>query len=115
MRFKTINLIFIVLALFISCSKNEEQSQLSVPDIPVFETQEQEVPIYQEFVGQVYGYKDIAIRARVEGFLEEIHFQEGSRIAKDTLLYTLESQQFEADVAAKMSRFSGSRRSSVKG
>jgi membrane fusion protein (multidrug efflux system) len=104
MRFKTINLIFIVLALFISCSKNEEQSQLSVPDIPVFETQEQEVPIYQEFVGQVYGYKDIAIRARVEGFLEEIHFQEGSRIAKDTLLYTLESQQFEADVAAKMSR-----------
>jgi membrane fusion protein (multidrug efflux system) len=104
MRFKTINLIFIVLALFISCSKNEEQSQLSVPDIPVFETQEQEVSIYQEFVGQVYGYKDIDIRARVEGFLEEIHFQEGSRIAKDTLLYTLESQQFEAYVAAKMSR-----------
>jgi len=104
MRFKTINLLFIVLVLFISCTKKEEQPRLSVPDIPVFETQEQEVPIYQEFVGQVYGYKDIAIRARVEGFLEEIHFQEGSRIAKDTLLYTLESQQFEADVAAKMSR-----------
>ncbi|MFV9690935.1 MAG: efflux RND transporter periplasmic adaptor subunit [Desulfobacteria bacterium] len=104
MRFKTINLLVIVLVLFISCSKKEEQSQLSVPDIPVFETQEQEVSIYREFVGQVYGYKDIAIRARVEGFLEEIHFQEGSRIAKDTLLYTLESQQFEADVAAKMSR-----------
>lgn len=104
MRFKTINLLVIVLALFISCSKKEEQSQLSVPDIPVFETQEQEVPIYQEFVGQVYGYKDIDIRARVEGFLEEIHFQEGSRIVKDTLLYTLESQQFEADVAARMSR-----------
>ena len=104
MRFKTIKLLVIVLVLFISCSKKEEQSQLSVPDIPVFETQEQEVPIYQEFVGQVYGYKDIAIRARVEGFLEEIHFQEGSPIAKDTLLYTLESQKFEADVAAKMSR-----------
>ncbi|MBW2158082.1 MAG: efflux RND transporter periplasmic adaptor subunit, partial [Deltaproteobacteria bacterium] len=104
MRFKTINLLFIVLVLFISCSKKEEQPRLLVPDIPVFETQAQEVPIYQEFVGQVYGYKDIAIRARVEGFLEDIHFQEGSPIAKDTLLYTLESQKFEADVAAKMSR-----------
>jgi len=104
MGFKTINLLFIVLVLFISCSKKEEQPRLLVPDIPVFETQAQEVPIYQEFVGQVYGYKDIAIRARVEGFLEEIPFQEGSPIAKDTLLYTLESQQFEADVAAKMSR-----------
>ena len=104
MRFKTINLLFIVLVLFISCSKKEEQPRLLVPDIPVFETQAQEVPIYQEFVGQIYGYKDIAIRTRVEGFLEDIHFQEGSPIAKDSLLYTLESQKFEADVAAKMSR-----------
>ncbi|NOQ96218.1 MAG: efflux RND transporter periplasmic adaptor subunit, partial [Desulfobacterales bacterium] len=60
--------------------------------------------MYQEFVCQIYGFKDIAIRARVEGFLEEIHFKEGSRITKNTLLYTLESQQFEAAVAAKMSR-----------
>jgi len=60
--------------------------------------------IYQEFVGQVYGFKDIAIRARVEGFLEGIHFKEGSTIKKGKQLYTLESQPFEADVAAKMSK-----------
>jgi membrane fusion protein (multidrug efflux system) len=70
---------------------------------------EQEVPIYQEFVGQTHGFKDIAIRARVEGFLEDIHFEEGSRIKKGTLLYTLESQRFEADVAAKMSRVAEAR------
>jgi len=64
---------------------------------------EQEVPIFMEFVGQVYGFKDIAIRARVEGFLEGIHFEEGSRLKKGTLLYTLESQPFEATVAEKMS------------
>ena len=107
MKPKTLNLLcillFILLVLLFSCSK-EEQPGLTPPDIPVYQTKEQEVPIYQEFVGQIYGFKDIAIRARVEGFLEEIHFKEGSRIAKDTLLYTLESQQFEADVAARMSR-----------
>ena len=106
MKPKTLNLLcillFILLVLLFSCSK-EEQPGLTPPDIPVYQTKEQEVPIYQEFVGQIYGFKDIAIRARVEGFLEEIHFKEGSRIAKDTLLYTLESQQFEANVAAKMS------------
>ncbi|MBW2227910.1 MAG: efflux RND transporter periplasmic adaptor subunit, partial [Deltaproteobacteria bacterium] len=37
-------------------------------------------------------------------FLEGIHFEEGSRVEKGSLLYTLESQPFEADVAAKMSR-----------
>ena len=43
------------------------------------------------------------MRARVEGFLEGIHFKEGSQVDKGALLYTLESQPFEADVAAKMS------------
>jgi membrane fusion protein (multidrug efflux system) len=70
----------------------------------VFQTKAQEVPIYREFVGQVFGFKDIAIRARVEGYLEGIHFEEGSRIKKNSLLYTLESQPFEASVAEKMSK-----------
>lgn len=56
-----------------------------------------------EFVGQTSGLKDIAIRARVEGFLEGVHFQEGSEVEKGTLLYTLESQPFEEKVAARMS------------
>ena len=105
MRPKTLCMIICSLLITISCSEKEAiKPPPPPPVITVVVTQEQEVPIYQEFVGQIYGFKDIAIRARVEGFLEEIHFKEGSRIPKDTLLYTLESQQFEADVAAKMSR-----------
>jgi membrane fusion protein, multidrug efflux system len=91
--------------LFFSCSqKEEQQAQAPPPQVTVVVTQAKDVPIYQEFVGQIYGFKDIAIWARVEGFLEGIHFEEGSRIEKGALLYTLESQQFEANVAAKMSR-----------
>ena len=70
----------------------------------MIETVAEEVSIYQEFVGQVYGFKDIAIRARVEGFMEGIHFKEGSTVKKGKKLYTLESQPFEAEVAAKMSK-----------
>ncbi len=104
---KTIKLILpcILLLLFFSCSqKEEQQAQAPPPQVTVVVTQAKDVPIYQEFVGQIYGFKDIAIRARVEGFLEGIHFEEGSRVEKGALLYTLESQPFEADVAAKMSR-----------
>jgi len=102
MRCKTCILPLLVLVLCISCNQ-EEQAQPAPPDISVYQTMEQEVPIYMEFVGQVYGFKDIAIRARVEGFLEGIHFDEGSQVKKGALLYTLESQPFEAEVAAKMS------------
>ena len=95
----------ILFLLVCSCSqKEEQQAQAPPPQITVVVTQAQDVPIYQEFVGQIYGFKDIAIRARVEGFLEGIHFEEGARVEKGDLLYTLESQPFEADVAAKMSK-----------
>ena len=101
MKTITLNLLCISL-LFLSCTKKKE-SQGPAPDIPVFQTKSQEVPIHQEYVGQIIGFKDIAIRARVEGYLEDIHFKEGSRIEKGVLLYTLESQPFEENVAAKMS------------
>ena len=109
---KTIKLILpcILFLLFFSCSqKEEQQAQAPPPQVTVVVTQAKDVPIFQEFVGQIYGFKDIAIRARVEGFLEGIHFEEGSRVDKGALLYTLESQPFEADVAAKMSRLAEAR------
>ncbi|KKL51441.1 hypothetical protein LCGC14_2295450, partial [marine sediment metagenome] len=85
----------------------KEQSQIPVPDIPVFETKSQDVPIHREYVGQIFGFKDIGIKARVEGYLEVIHFEEGSRVEKGVLLYTLESQPIEEKVAASESVVAG--------
>jgi membrane fusion protein (multidrug efflux system) len=93
----------VVWAILVSCSKEQEKPALPPPDIPVYQTVETEVSVHVEFVGQIFGYQDIAMRARVEGFLEGIHFEEGSKIEKGVLLYTIESQPFEAAVAAKMS------------
>ena len=105
-----LTLLCILFLLFFSCGqKEEQQAQAPPPQVTVVVTQAKDVPIYQEFVGQIYGFKDIAIRARVEGFLEGIHFEEGSRVEKGALLYTLESQPFEADVAAKMSAVAGAK------
>ncbi len=107
-KFELIFLCLLSLGLF-SCTPKEETEQgpPPPPKVTVYETKARAVPIYQEFVGQVYGFKDIGISARVEGYLEGIHFEEGSPVEKGKLLYTLESQQFEADVAAKMSGVAG--------
>jgi len=103
-RLEMIFLCLLSVGLF-SCGPKEDVQQAPPPPpkVSVYETSAREVPLYQEFVGQIYGFKDIAISARVEGYLEGIHFQEGFPVKKGMLLYTLESQQFEADVAAKMS------------
>lgn len=105
MRPKTMSIVCGLLLTILACSKEEAPKVAPPPPkVTVIVTETQEVPIYQEFVGQIFGDKDIAIRARVEGFLEGIHFQEGSEVASGDLLYTLESQPFEEKVAAQLSR-----------
>ncbi|MEN8760217.1 MAG: hypothetical protein ABF303_17295, partial [Desulfobacterales bacterium] len=105
MRPKTLSIVCGLLLTILACSK-EEATKVAPPPpkVTVIVTTAQEVPLYQEFVGQIFGLNDIAIHARVEGFLEGIHFQEGSEIEAGTLLYTLESQPFEEKVAAQESR-----------
>ena len=105
MRFKTIGLIACLSYFLFACSEKQatQAPPPPPPDVSVVETQAQDVPLFLEFVGQTGGLKDIAIRARVEGFMEGLHFQEGGEIKKGDLLYTLESQPFEEKVAARMS------------
>ena len=105
MRPKTLTLLLCLLLTVSACQNKEEAAQAPPPpDIPVVVLQAQDVPLFMEFVGQVHGLKDIAMRARVEGFLEGIHFEEGSQVEEGKLLYTLESQPFEEAVANRMSQ-----------
>ncbi|MGD9353095.1 MAG: efflux RND transporter periplasmic adaptor subunit [Desulfobacterales bacterium] len=104
MKPKTLSIACCLLLVMLSCSKEEAPKEAPPPKVTVIVTEAQAVPLFQEFVGQIFGLKDIAIQARVEGFLEGIHFQEGSEIEAGTLLYTLESQPFEEKVAAQKSR-----------
>ncbi len=90
--------------LLVSCGKESEKQALLPPTIQVIEVIQKDVPIYQEFVGQAYGLLDIPIRARVEGFLEGIYFDEGHGVKKGQLLYTIDSQPFQAEVAAQKSK-----------
>ena len=96
-------LIFVAFFLMIAGCKQPSPPPLPPLEVPYVEAMTQDIPISQEFVGQTYGTFDIAIRARVEGFLEGTHFREGSQIRTGQLLYTIDSQPFEAKVAERAS------------
>ena len=91
MRLKILFIAGCLLLVFVACEKKEAPTEAPPPKVTVIVTEAQEVPIHQEFVGQVFGLKDIDIAARVEGFLEGIHFQEGSEGDTGAWLDTLES------------------------
>ena len=94
--------VIISISLIFSC-KDESVKVIPPQKIKVYKVTSKTVPIYEEFVGQVFGEKDIPIRARVEGFLDEIHFMEGSNIEKGKLLYVIDPDPQKEAVAAKQS------------
>ena len=99
-----IKLLFVVISLSLIFSCKDESVKVIPPQkIKVYKVTTKTVPIYEEFVGQVFGEKDIPIRARVEGFLDEIHFMEGSNIEKGKLLYVIDPDPQKEAVAAKQS------------
>ncbi len=88
--------LLLTLALLNACGEGEQAAPLL--EIPVTAVIQRDVPIEYEFVGQTLGSVDIPIRARVEGFLEGIHFREGRPVTAEQLLYTIDSRPFQAKV-----------------
>lgn len=68
------------------------------PAVLVAPVLQKSVPIYYEFVARTDAVETIEIRARVEAFLVEQHFQEGTLVKKDQLLFTLDKRQYEAQL-----------------
>lgn len=108
MNFKFLGTIFIFTLLLFSCG-GEDQVQIPPPQVQVYVTTTTDVPIFKEFIGETQGFKDIDIRARVEGYLEGINFEEGSVVKEGQLLYTIESQPFEENVAEKESELAAAK------
>ncbi len=97
-------LLLIGLLILSSCNNDKKQGPPPPQKIPVVKVIKHDVPIYSEYVGEIYGQKDIPIRARVEGFLESIDFKEGSRVQKGQLLYTIDPQSLAAASNAQKSQ-----------
>jgi membrane fusion protein (multidrug efflux system) len=96
-------LLLFVLTSLSSCEDKSSPSAAMVPKVQVVQLQTQEVSVYKDFVGQVYGYKDIPIRTRVEGYLEGMYFQEGNFVSQGDLLYVVDPNPLKEAVAAAQS------------
>jgi len=70
------------------------------PEVYVTDVVQKDVPVYLDLVGQTQGFQDVEIRARVEGFLETVNFQEGTTVRKGALLYEIDRKPLEAVLSA---------------
>jgi RND family efflux transporter MFP subunit len=57
-----------------------------------------------EYVGHVEAIQAVDVRARVEGFLEQVNFKEGDFVQAGDVLYLIEQAPYKAKVAADKAR-----------
>ncbi len=66
------------------------------PTVVVQEVSRDNVEVYGEYVGRIRAHQFVEIRARVEGYLENMVFEEGTYINKGQVLFVIDPQLYKA-------------------
>ncbi len=84
------------------CGRDQPAAKAPPPAVPatVITVTGTDAPYEAEFVGETESSQEVEIRARVEGFLESINYQEGAVVKKGAVLFQMDRKPFEAALAA---------------
>jgi len=93
-----ISLIFSVALLSCSTEKRQKQANQRIQNFPVVQLASMDTLLYKEFVAEINAVRHIEVRARIEGFLDKIHVDEGQKVKKNQALFHLNSEEFEAEM-----------------
>jgi RND family efflux transporter MFP subunit len=89
----------IVLGLIVWAVRPSRQAlgaQPSTPDVDVVQVEQQDVPIYGEWIGTLDGLVNADVRAQVTGYLLNQGYQEGAFVKKGQLLFQIDPRPFQA-------------------
>lgn len=87
------------------------------PEYPVVAVQEVEtddVSIYGEYVGRINAHQFVEVRARVEGYLESMLFDEGTYVEKGQTLFIIDPRLYKANVESAKARLNKAKAQALK-
>ncbi|MBR3628652.1 MAG: efflux RND transporter periplasmic adaptor subunit [Elusimicrobia bacterium] len=94
--------LMLVVTIMIGCSKKESQEQSAAeqaaaysPLVNATKAINLDIPWDQEYPAQVAGSLEVEVRAQVGGILKERLYNEGQFVEKDTVLFTIDPQEYQ--------------------
>ena len=85
---------FMLLPVSQGCKKTVTE----LPVVAVEPARQDDVEIYGEYVGRVRAQQFVEVRARVEGYLEKMLFEEGTYVKKGQVLFVINPDTYRAKV-----------------
>lgn len=94
------------MALLVACDEAPRAPEQSAAPPAVFVARVERQPIAQgaEFIGRVEAIDKVEVRARITGFLQARHFNEGDQVKAGDPLFTIEQAPFAAEVALRQAQ-----------
>ncbi|MBV8771462.1 MAG: efflux RND transporter periplasmic adaptor subunit [Deltaproteobacteria bacterium] len=80
------------------CRGSAEEATPPAPVVTIARPISREVADYLDFTGNTAATDTVTLVARVEGYLEQIHFSDGAWVHKGDLLFTIQQSQYQAQL-----------------
>jgi RND family efflux transporter MFP subunit len=77
-------------------SKRAMGARSSAPDVEVVQVEQEDVPIYGEWIGTLDGLVNADVRAQVTGYLLKQGYREGAFVTQGQLLFQIDPRPFQA-------------------
>ena len=90
------------------------QDQQPAPSVVVSAIESRDITPSFSFVGRVEAVDRVELRARVQGYIEARHFQEGGKVSEGDLLFTLEKAPYQVVVDQRKADLAGAEATLIK-
>jgi RND family efflux transporter MFP subunit len=89
-----------VIVAALGADRAQAQGAPAPPTVTVSTPLQKEIVEWDEFTGQFAAVDYVEVRARVSGYLTEIHFEDGQMVKQGDLLFVIDPRPYEATLAA---------------
>jgi RND family efflux transporter MFP subunit len=92
----------LLIPMLAACGQSQSQPQAAAPAPPqvtIAKPTSKMIADQDEYVGRFVAVESVEVRARVPGYLEAIHFQDGQMVKAGDLLFTIDRRPFQIALA----------------
>ena len=82
-----------------ACGQSQQPAAPPPPTVTVAKPVQRSLTDLDEYVGRFVAIESVEIRARVSGYLDQVHFRDGQMVKQGDLLFTIDKRPFENTLA----------------
>ncbi|MCC7533230.1 MAG: efflux RND transporter periplasmic adaptor subunit [Bacteroidia bacterium] len=92
------------IAIITGCADNPKADE-NANIFPVTKVVKMDTTTFTDYVTEIHAVQNVEIRARVSGYLEKNWVDEGAQVSKGQLLFTINSQEYQQELAKAKAQY----------